>query len=141
MHRKGLAPDHITYNTMIHGYCKASNVNEAFELLDEMMRNGLMPNIVTYNTLIAGYCGLGSMDKADTEMIQKQLIPNVVTFFALINGLRKNGKMLEAKDLFQKMLEKGLFPCLFSSNLPFHLFEELSLSNNILLCFPFIDFS
>ncbi|KAI8028135.1 Pentatricopeptide repeat-containing protein [Camellia lanceoleosa] len=40
---KGFPPDLVTYNVIVDGLCKVGNLEEAYELLQEMVRDGLLP--------------------------------------------------------------------------------------------------
>lgn len=48
----GVVPDVRTYNTLIHGMCKAGHINIALKLLEELQLKGHSPDSVTYATLI-----------------------------------------------------------------------------------------
>ncbi|XVF37790.1 hypothetical protein REPUB_Repub20aG0041000 [Reevesia pubescens] len=52
MIKKGCAPDTVSYNTIMNGYCKAKRLDEAIKLFREMSQKGQFPDFVTYNTLI-----------------------------------------------------------------------------------------
>jgi pentatricopeptide repeat protein len=45
----------VLYSALIDSYCKCGFVDDAVELLQEMMQAGIQPNIVTYNSLIDAY--------------------------------------------------------------------------------------
>ena len=48
MSEKGIAPDVVTYNTLIN----QSPARNARAWFDRMQADGIAPNVVTYNTLI-----------------------------------------------------------------------------------------
>lgn len=45
---RGVLPDVVTYSTLIDGYCKASCMRDALEVLDSMVERGILPDVVTY---------------------------------------------------------------------------------------------
>ena len=50
-----LAPDAVTFATLIHGLCAAGDLRGALGLFREMERDGLRPTVATYNVLIRGF--------------------------------------------------------------------------------------
>jgi leucine-rich PPR motif-containing protein len=55
----GIAPDVVTYNTVIDGLCKAQVVDRAEGIFQQMIDKGVKPNNDTYNCLIHGYLSIG----------------------------------------------------------------------------------
>ncbi|KAF6134526.1 hypothetical protein GIB67_028547 [Kingdonia uniflora] len=84
---RGFVPDNFTYCTLIHGCSSAGDVNEAFNLRDEMLSKGLVPNIITCNALINSLCKSGYLDRVAGLFykLKKELAPNVVTYNTLID--------------------------------------------------------
>ncbi|CAH9145042.1 unnamed protein product [Cuscuta epithymum] len=108
---KGIQPSQITYNTLIDGFCKDNNIKAALKIFSEMKEHQTKPNIVTYNSLINGLCGDGRIRDAldlQTEMVSLGLQPNIVTHNALINGFSKNKMLVEARELFDQIMKKGV---------------------------------
>ena len=54
MKRKGIKPDHVSYNTPISGYSRRGDMKDAFRVRDEMLSIGFNPTLLTYNALIQG---------------------------------------------------------------------------------------
>ncbi|KAJ0247793.1 putative pentatricopeptide repeat-containing protein [Hirschfeldia incana] len=109
--REGFSPDEYTYTILIHGCAVDGEVNEAFNLRDEMAVKGITPNVVTYNALIKGLCKSGNLDRAQRllrKLPQKGVTPNAITYKTLIDGLMKCGRLDEAVRLKDIMVEKGL---------------------------------
>ncbi|WZZ80594.1 hypothetical protein YC2023_101166 [Brassica napus] len=109
--REGFTPDEYTYTILIHGCAVDGEINEAFNLRDEMSVKGITPNVVTYNALIKGLCKSGNVDRAQRllrKLPQKGITPNAITYNTLIDGLMKSGRLDEAMRLKDKMIEKGL---------------------------------
>lgn len=51
MQNPGLTPDVVTYNIMIHGFCKEGQHQKANGLLLDMEETGLEPNVVIFDTI------------------------------------------------------------------------------------------
>ncbi|KAI7987070.1 tRNA (cytosine(38)-C(5))-methyltransferase 2 [Camellia lanceoleosa] len=52
MDKKRMAPNVLIYNTLIAGYFKEGNLQEAFRLHDEMLDRGVVPDDTTYDILL-----------------------------------------------------------------------------------------
>ena len=52
---KGLAPNEVTYTTLIDGYCRGGKVAIALTLVEWMKENGCEPNIHAYNALMNAF--------------------------------------------------------------------------------------
>ena len=56
MVRKDCQLDVVSFSTMINGYGKAKNLDQAFNLFQEMSCKAVTPNDVTCNTQIDNLC-------------------------------------------------------------------------------------
>jgi pentatricopeptide repeat protein len=59
-----IKPDLITYSTMIKGYCREKNLEQALVTLDEMEKRGIKADEVLYNSLLDGCCKSRQIDLA-----------------------------------------------------------------------------
>ncbi|XP_020262243.1 pentatricopeptide repeat-containing protein At1g09820-like [Asparagus officinalis] len=108
-----IAPNSITFNTMINGLCKSGKLTKAEDMIKDMKAWGVSPNVVTYNTLIDGYCKRGKMYRADglvKEMVGFGILPNSVTFNVLIDGYCKDGNLKGGLKFFEEMKRQGVEP-------------------------------
>jgi pentatricopeptide repeat protein len=64
----GFRPDSTTYSTVITGLCKASQLEEAWGLLDLMIKEQCMPTVCTYTPIVEGYCLQGKIEEAKELM-------------------------------------------------------------------------
>ncbi|MFQ6627437.1 hypothetical protein Gotur_006333, partial [Gossypium turneri] len=101
MIEKGCAPDILSYNIMINGYCKSKRLDEAMELFHQIAQNGPIPDTVTYNTLMQA-------------MQNSRLKLNVASYNILIDGLCKAGNIEVGKELFHKLSVNGLKPNVYT---------------------------
>lgn len=88
MLEKGIQPNIMTYNTIIHGVCKEGRMRDSLKILNEM--GDLVPNNVSYTTLIDGYCREDNLNggfKLWDEMIIKGLVPGMMTYNVLLHKL------------------------------------------------------
>ncbi|XP_078177134.1 pentatricopeptide repeat-containing protein At5g57250, mitochondrial-like [Carex rostrata] len=106
MKNKGIKPGTVTYNALINGLCKARRTKEASEVAQ-----GLVADNFTYTTLLHGF--LKERDERGIIEIKKRLeISNlsmdIVTCNMLIKALFAIGKVGDACNLFDEMLERNL---------------------------------
>ncbi|GAB2262699.1 hypothetical protein Droror1_Dr00003696 [Drosera rotundifolia] len=84
-----VAPDVVTYNTLLKGLCDSGKLDKALEVFDRMK---VAPDVVNYSTLLKGLCDSGRMDKALEVFDGMKVAPNEVTYSTVIDGLSKVGK-------------------------------------------------
>ncbi|XP_030553684.1 pentatricopeptide repeat-containing protein At2g26790, mitochondrial-like [Rhodamnia argentea] len=86
-----IAPDAICYTVLIDRLCKRGNIEEAEDLLRDMIESGLQPDVVTYTSLISGCCSRGNMERAEylyKEMLFKGIAPDMRTISVLVAELK-----------------------------------------------------
>ncbi|KAH0738363.1 hypothetical protein KY290_037068 [Solanum tuberosum] len=106
MKTRGITPNTVIYNTLIHALCKNGKVGRARSL----MRDLVEPSDVTFNILISAYCGEGSLVQA-LVMLEKSFnkgyIPDVITVTKVVGLLCNNGRVSEAVELLERVEERG----------------------------------
>ncbi|XP_015088000.1 pentatricopeptide repeat-containing protein At2g17525, mitochondrial [Solanum pennellii] len=106
MKTRGITPNTVIYNTVIHALCKNGKVGRARSL----MRDLVEPSDVTFNILISAYCGEGSLVQA-LVMLEKSFskgyIPDVITVTKVVGLLCNNGRVSEAVELLERVEERG----------------------------------
>ncbi|KAF3772218.1 Pentatricopeptide repeat-containing protein [Nymphaea thermarum] len=129
---KGVFPNKVTFNMLINGLCKSSNLEEGFrlrdrmlatgvapnlgmmentkELLREMDSNGIVPDGFTYNIPFDGHSRCGNLD-APMELLERTVKKGIqisaYTCNVLVNGLCKAGKMTEAQNVLKRFCKAG----------------------------------
>uniref|UniRef100_A0A0A9E1P0 Pentatricopeptide repeat-containing protein n=1 Tax=Arundo donax TaxID=35708 RepID=A0A0A9E1P0_ARUDO len=92
----GLEPRHLTYNTIISGFCEKGDIKSAQEIRSRMEKNKKRANVVTYNVLLNYFCRMGKMEEANellNEILEKGLVPNGVTYEIINAGMIEKGFM------------------------------------------------
>ncbi|KAG6415007.1 hypothetical protein SASPL_122406 [Salvia splendens] len=112
MERMKIAPDKVTYDTMMQSYCRVGKVEDAYSLLDVMSRR---PDCISYNILICGYSKRGDMKdvmRIRDEMLSLGLDLNWLTFNAILEGLCEHGEGAgnHAEVFLKEMVYKGINP-------------------------------
>ncbi|CAH1436080.1 unnamed protein product [Lactuca virosa] len=100
MEKNGINPNAVSYNTIIHGFCKEGKLHDAFKVFHEMKRVNVDPNTEKQRKL----------PYLVKELDKKNLVPNSSTFSALIKAqcARKNPD--RGFQLDKSMVKSNLFP-------------------------------
>nr|AYM00912.1 pentatricopeptide repeat protein [Salvia miltiorrhiza] len=104
-------PDLHIYSTLMDGLSKCGMVDDALQLLSEMVKKGISPSVVTCNILIDGYCSLGKMVRARElfdSMAKTGIKHDIFTYNILIKGYCKAGNLDEAWRFFDEISRVGL---------------------------------
>uniref|UniRef100_A0ACD5YZN5 Uncharacterized protein n=1 Tax=Avena sativa TaxID=4498 RepID=A0ACD5YZN5_AVESA len=101
-------PDIITMNTVVHGFCKVGQAQEARKIVDDMINGKFCaPDVVTFTTLISGYLDVGEHAEAlhvlQTLMPRRRCAPNVVTYNSVLKGLFCLGLIDRAMQVIDEM--------------------------------------
>ncbi|KAL9266195.1 Pentatricopeptide repeat-containing protein [Drosera capensis] len=95
-----VAPNEVTYNTLLKGLCDSGKLDKALEVFNGMK---VAPDVVTYSTLLKGLCDSGKMDKALVVFDGMKVAPDVVTYSTVLKALCDSGKMDKALEVFDGM--------------------------------------
>jgi pentatricopeptide repeat protein len=127
-----VAPDDISYNTVIHCMTRSANPEEAEYLLEDMTGAGVHPTNITYNTLLAAYFTLFSsatgrsttkgtktaLAARDDIYIRKaeelfermrndpNVEPDVVTYNTMLHFYSRTGDYTKAESFLADMLKE-----------------------------------
>merc|ERR1719395_223463 len=110
--------DVVSYNTMLKSYLHVGKVDEASQLLEEMVTQGLAANKVTYNELLNAKVqskDRRGMWKLIEQMQAAGMTPSSVTCSILLKSLTRNSHsadvtrtmdLIEQMDLLSKKMRK-----------------------------------
>ncbi|KAF3975304.1 hypothetical protein CMV_001428 [Castanea mollissima] len=122
MQHRGIAPNIVTFNTLISGYCRDGDIDglcrvhqigDAFACFTEMVAWGVTPNAVTYNILIRSLCIIGDVTRSIKLLRKMQangIDPDTFSVNALIQSFCRLNKLEKAEKLFNSMMTIGLNP-------------------------------
>lgn len=106
MKTRGLTPNTVIYNTLLHALCKNGKVGRARSLMSEIVE----PNDVTFNLMISAYCKEENLVQAQV-LLEKSLslgyAPDVVTATKVIELLRNVGRAHEAAEVVDRIERNG----------------------------------
>lgn len=112
-------PDVAMYTTLVHGWCRASNIPEAERVFHEMKMTGLQPNVYTYSIVIDALCRCGQITRAHdvfAEMMDVGCAPNVVTFNSLMRVHVKARRTEKVLQVYNQMKRFSCMPDVITYN-------------------------
>ncbi|KAE8668389.1 Pentatricopeptide repeat-containing protein [Hibiscus syriacus] len=114
MKQEGLAPNSVTYNTLLAGCIRMKNGHsKALELIKELKYNDLQMDSVMYGTLLAVCASNGLCDEAQnyfSQMREEGHSPNVYHYSSLLNAYSYGGDYRKSDELMEEMKSSGLAP-------------------------------
>ncbi|RAL54673.1 hypothetical protein DM860_001801 [Cuscuta australis] len=136
MRGRRVEPVNSTYGTLIDVHCKARRQEEAMEWVDLMYQNRMEPDEVTMGIVVQMYKKAGDFKKAEEffkqwetvnarrahESISSPLCLSSYTHNNLIDTYGKAGKVKEASEAFERMLDEGISPTTVNFNTMIHLY-------------------
>lgn len=93
------------YNALLHGCCKANDIEGIHMVIEDMKKLNLRPNMVTFSTLISAHAAAGDIKEALktlSDMKQAGLKPNVRTFTSIIAAYGAQGNVGSAMEIFDE---------------------------------------
>mmetsp|Transcript_141739 Transcript_141739/g.246770 ORF Transcript_141739/g.246770 Transcript_141739/m.246770 type:complete len:688 (-) Transcript_141739:158-2221(-) len=110
---QGIEPNIITYSAILKGYCQANRLDEAFQLMAQMMQTtDLRPDEIMYNTLLDGCARQGLYDKGMqvlAEMQQVGVPPTNFTLSVLVKLASRSKRLDSAFELCDEISSKYKF--------------------------------
>lgn len=103
---RGMTPNTVIYNTLLHALCRNGKVGRARSLMNEMDD----PSDVTFNVMISAYCAEENLVQA-LVMLDKcfslGFVPDVVTVTKVLQILCSSGRVPEAVEILERVESKG----------------------------------
>ncbi|KAL2242683.1 UNVERIFIED_CONTAM: Pentatricopeptide repeat-containing protein, mitochondrial [Sesamum indicum] len=112
-YKEHIPPTSLTYNVLVHGWCKTRQIDKARKNIDEMKNHGFCPDSVTYTCFIEAYCRDKDFRKVnDTleEMQKNGCRPSVVTYTIIMKALARAKEISKAMEVYEKMKENNCSP-------------------------------
>lgn len=98
--------DVVTWNSMIGGYVRNTQYEEALRLFQEMLKSNVVPDEFTFTSVITGCGRLGALDfgqRVHNVMIEKKIELNFILSSALIDMYSRCGRIKVAKEVFDRV--------------------------------------
>ncbi|XP_062102795.1 pentatricopeptide repeat-containing protein At2g17525, mitochondrial [Humulus lupulus] len=103
---RGVIPNAIIYNTLLHALCKNGKVGRARSLMNDMEK----PSDVTFNVLICAYCAEDNLVQALVllhKCYSSGLVPDIVPVTKVLELLCRSGRTSEAVEILETWESKG----------------------------------
>ncbi|PIA25616.1 hypothetical protein AQUCO_11000026v1 [Aquilegia coerulea] len=118
MINNGLEPSYKTYAAILRAYCRSRYGKDALIVYREMKEKGIgLNNLVLYNSVLAMCADIGYVDEGfeiyEDMKRSEDCKPDSWTFSSLITMYSCTGKVLEAENVLNEMLEAGCEPNIF----------------------------
>merc|ERR1719327_2347719 len=109
----GIAPDVVSYNTIITACAKAGDLEKAEEWLSRMEKVGIKPNLVPFLCMIQSHSCQGhvrDVERLFSQVLQRRLRPDArfVSAIILAHGNAKPRQPAQAIRAFQQLVAKGI---------------------------------
>jgi pentatricopeptide repeat protein len=106
MKSRGITPNTVIYNTLLHALCRNGKTGRARSLMNEMKK----PNDVTFNVLISAYSKEENLVQA-LVLLEKCFslgyVPDVVSVTKVLELLCNVGRVTEAVEILERLESKG----------------------------------
>ncbi|XP_022142513.1 pentatricopeptide repeat-containing protein At4g16390, chloroplastic [Momordica charantia] len=117
MIKNGFSPSWATYASLLRAYGRARYGEDALLVYKEMKEKGLQLNVILYNTLLAMCADVGYVNEA-VEIFEDMkssgaCSPDSWTFSSMITIYSCSGKVSEAEEMLNEMMEAGFDPNIF----------------------------
>lgn len=110
----GIEPDVVSYNILIDGCILVDDSAGALAYFNEMRARGIGPTKVSYTTLMKAFALAGQPKLAqkvfDEMMKDPRVKADLAAWNMLVEGYCRVGLVEEAKQIVERMREKGLQP-------------------------------
>ncbi|XP_058098624.1 pentatricopeptide repeat-containing protein At2g17525, mitochondrial [Magnolia sinica] len=113
MQMVGISLDYVTYDTLIRGLCSGGRIADGIRILGMMEENGgkMAGRISPYNSIIYGLYRENRLEEAHGFLVKMgRFFPRAVDRSSKILGFCRDGKIEEAKRLYDQMVGEGGVP-------------------------------
>jgi pentatricopeptide repeat protein len=109
----GIVPDHITYSTLLKGYCHMGDLDKALQVAATIKANGLPCDEMVYNSLVDGCVRAGDLSAGIglfAEMIRSGVQPSAITHGILVRLYQKSSSAVDACEAVAQLYMHHALP-------------------------------
>eukprot|EP01018_Ginkgo_biloba_P012960 Gb_16062 [translate_table: standard] len=111
--QKMYQPNVVSWTAMIAGYVQNGQSVEALQHFQQMQLAGVKPNPNTFASVLPACANLAALEQGieiHEDIIQSGFLPEVFVENALIDMYAKCGSIDKARDVFDRMHQRGVIP-------------------------------
>lgn len=111
--QKDMIVDSVVYSLIISARCERGELDNAYEMFDEMLKRGCGSNAFVYTCFIGAHCKSGRIEEAIRLMQEMQLSgfkPYQKTYSYMIEGCSMSRRLDECMAFYEKMIKHGFVP-------------------------------
>ncbi|KAH7522836.1 hypothetical protein JRO89_XSUnG0099500 [Xanthoceras sorbifolium] len=104
------SPSHVTYRHLTKGFIDSGRIDEAMDLLREMLNKGQGADSIVYNNLISGFLNLGNLEKANElfdELKERCVVYDGVVNATFMEWWFSQGKENNAMESYKSLLDRN----------------------------------
>ncbi|KAK9155900.1 hypothetical protein Sjap_003380 [Stephania japonica] len=105
----GVKMDYFTFSIIISICARLASVEHAKQAHAGLVRQGFVSDVVANTALVDFYSKWGKIEDAQ-RVFDGMSVKNVMSWNALIAGYGNHGRGIEAVEMFERMVSKGLVP-------------------------------
>ncbi|KAF5728622.1 putative pentatricopeptide repeat-containing protein [Tripterygium wilfordii] len=113
MEKKGIQPDVITFNTLLHAFYWSGRFADGEKMWDLMETKDIVPNVWSYNARMRGLVSENRLQEA-IELLDKMrsngVQPDAATYNAFMRKFCLDKNLEEAKNWYHKLRENDCEP-------------------------------
>jgi pentatricopeptide repeat protein len=134
-----VAPDIVSYNSVLKAWKIDENPTQAFELLQEILQNEeeddtVKANVISFNTVILAFAKRGNYPQAQQLLRQMQQQerfpqPDTMTFNAVLYAFAQSkdpGAAVQAENLLKEMMQSNVTVDTISFNTVLHAWAQVA---------------
>ncbi|KAH9310531.1 hypothetical protein KI387_025566, partial [Taxus chinensis] len=103
----------VSWNAMIAGYAQNGFVEKAVDVSKKMQLSGVKPDSTSFSSVLPAYAKMGALEHGmdiHQSIIKSGFLSDVIVASALVDMYAKCGSIHKARELFDKMPHKNVFP-------------------------------
>mmetsp|Transcript_44469 Transcript_44469/g.127314 ORF Transcript_44469/g.127314 Transcript_44469/m.127314 type:complete len:738 (-) Transcript_44469:523-2736(-) len=109
----GIVPDHITYSTLLKGYCHMGDLDKALQVAATIKASGLPCDEMVYNSLVDGCVRAGDLSAGIglfAEMMRSGVQPSAITHGILVRLYQRSSGTADACEAVAQLYVHHALP-------------------------------
>lgn len=109
--------DHQSYTSIVTGYIKTGEYNEAYAVMNAMSEQGMPPTKYLLSAVLSGYASKGQVEQAQNKLETiPEFLHDISLYNCIIHGYCNNGQWNEAYKVLEIIKSKNIVPDIVTFN-------------------------